>query len=110
MQLQHTTQLRVLIYADLLPLTQVKYIPAFELRLAVLHHVDVELVGVAVAVAALAALVLGRVHLVLVVQQALCFMQFIVGQLDDNTFNWLYRVIHLVGWNSQNQCQLNLTI
>ena len=37
-----------------------------------LHHVDVELVGVAVAVAALGALVLGRVSLVLVVQQALC--------------------------------------
>ena len=47
-------------------------VPAFELRLAVLHHVDVELVGVPVAVAALGALVLGRVHLVLVVQQTLC--------------------------------------
>ena len=31
--------------------------PALELRLAVLHHVDVELVGVAVAVTALPALV-----------------------------------------------------
>ena len=47
-------------------------VPALELRLAVLHHVDVELVGVPVAVAALGALVLGRVHLVLVVQQTLC--------------------------------------
>ena len=82
-----------------------------------LHHVDVELVGVPVAVAALGALVLGRVHLVLVVQQTLCFSgSQSVGQILFHSWKYVcaklvYRGTGDTFGNPQKvySCQFHLT-